>query len=504
MSGDRRRHGRRATNVRSRHRSRRSSRPSRPARGSSPAARTSSWARARASGRCRSTSSRSTGSMSSRDPADRRRRAVAGRARRPTTSWPRTRRSARSYTALADAAAIVGSRATRNVGTLGGNIVNASPAAETVGPLDLLRGERRRAPLGGRRARRRSPSSSRARGRTVAASGRVARRGGAAGSRPPERARATRRLEYRRQMEIAVVGATAVVTIDGGRVTDARVAITALAPTIRRVPEAEAALNGSDGGREAAELAAQAAAAASRPIDDVRAPADYRRAMAAVITRRVVAAAVDAGARRRRCRFPPAPRSTAHCEGWTMKYAATLRVNGFAYPSRSSRGRTLLSVLRDDLGLTGTKEGCDDSECGACMVLVDGRPVNSLLVPRAPGRRPAITTVEGLATRRRAAPAAARVPRGRRRPVRLLHARDAHLRDGAAARGRRARPTRRFAPGWPATSAAARATSRSSPRSSRRPRRWRRPADPPPGGRRLARTAPRLGRTVPRLNRIPT
>ena len=60
-------------------------------------------------------------------------------------------------------------------------------------------------------------------------------------------------------------------------------------------------------------------------------------------------------------------------------------------------GRTLLRVLRDDLGRTGPKEGCDDSECGACMVLLDGRPVNSCsyLALQAAGR--AITTVEGLA-----------------------------------------------------------------------------------------------------------
>ena len=59
-------------------------------------------------------------------------------------------------------------------------------------------------------------------------------------------------------------------------------------------------------------------------------------------------------------------------------------------------GRTLLRVLRDDLGRTGTKEGCDDSECGACMVLIDGRPVNScsFLALQAAGR--AVTTVEGL------------------------------------------------------------------------------------------------------------
>ena len=60
------------------------------------------------------------------------------------------------------------------------------------------------------------------------------------------------RLEYRRQMEIAVVGATAVLAFEGGSVTHARVAITALAPTIRRVPEAEAALIGTDAGPEAA------------------------------------------------------------------------------------------------------------------------------------------------------------------------------------------------------------------------------------------------------------
>ena len=60
-------------------------------------------------------------------------------------------------------------------------------------------------------------------------------------------------------------------------------------------------------------------------------------------------------------------------------------------------GRTLLRVLRDDLGRTGPKEGCDDSECGACMVLMDGRPVNSCsyLALQAAGR--AVTTVEGLA-----------------------------------------------------------------------------------------------------------
>ncbi len=74
-----------------------------------------------------------------------------------------------------------------------------------------------------------------------------------------------------------------------------------------------------------------------------------------------------------------------------------LTVNGIDYPVTVDQSRNLLSVIRTEIGLTGTKEGCDDCECGACMVLLDGRPVNSCsyLAVQAEGR--AITTVEGLA-----------------------------------------------------------------------------------------------------------
>jgi aerobic-type carbon monoxide dehydrogenase small subunit (CoxS/CutS family) len=80
-----------------------------------------------------------------------------------------------------------------------------------------------------------------------------------------------------------------------------------------------------------------------------------------------------------------------------MHYQATLTVNGIAYPVDVEPHRSLLWTLRHELGLTGSKEGCDDSECGACMVLIDGRPVNSCsyLALQADGQE--ITTVEGLA-----------------------------------------------------------------------------------------------------------
>ena len=80
-----------------------------------------------------------------------------------------------------------------------------------------------------------------------------------------------------------------------------------------------------------------------------------------------------------------------------MRYPLTLTVNGQAHQLDADADRTLLQLLRADLGLTGTKEGCDDSECGACMVLVDGRPVNSCcyLALQTSGRE--VVTVEGLA-----------------------------------------------------------------------------------------------------------
>src|SRR5262249_54871238 len=81
-----------------------------------------------------------------------------------------------------------------------------------------------------------------------------------------------------------------------------------------------------------------------------------------------------------------------------MRVPLTVTVNGVSYPLEVEPDTTLLRAVREHVGLTGAKEGCDDSECGACMMLLDGRPVNacSYLALQAEGR--AVTTVEGLAT----------------------------------------------------------------------------------------------------------
>jgi aerobic carbon-monoxide dehydrogenase small subunit len=79
-----------------------------------------------------------------------------------------------------------------------------------------------------------------------------------------------------------------------------------------------------------------------------------------------------------------------------MKQVVDMTVNGDAVELAVEPYRTLLDVLRDDLGLTGAKKGCDRGDCGACTVLLDGKPITScmMLAVQADGGR--ITTIEGL------------------------------------------------------------------------------------------------------------
>ena len=79
-----------------------------------------------------------------------------------------------------------------------------------------------------------------------------------------------------------------------------------------------------------------------------------------------------------------------------MTEPITLTVNGLDYPVDVDMGRNLLSVLRTEIGLTGTKEGCDDSECGACMVLLDDQPVNSCSYLALQAQGKSVTTIEGV------------------------------------------------------------------------------------------------------------
>lgn len=79
------------------------------------------------------------------------------------------------------------------------------------------------------------------------------------------------------------------------------------------------------------------------------------------------------------------------------KRIVSLTVNGEKYDTLITPNRTLLEVLREDLALTGTKEGCGEGACGTCTVLLDGKPVRSCLTLAVEVQGREITTIEGLA-----------------------------------------------------------------------------------------------------------
>lgn len=206
------------------------------------------------------------------------------------------------WSALADGSALVGSPSTRNVGTLGGNVMNASPAMDTGAPLVVL-GAEAELVSAARGARRLSMAELwTGPGRTSAAPDELC----VAVHLPvlPERSgSAYVRLEYRRAMEIAVVGAAAMVTLAAdGSIASVRVALTAVGPTILEV-------TGLSGGpvTDVATAAAAAASSQATPISDLRASDAYRRHSVGVMARR----AVEAAARRASGESIPVPLNRA-------------------------------------------------------------------------------------------------------------------------------------------------------------------------------------------------
>lgn len=193
---------------------------------------------------------------------------------------------------IADASALVGSPSTRNVGTIGGNVMNASPAMDTGAPLLALGASVELRRTGGSR---RIPLDElwTGPGRTTADPDELCV--ALHLPTPPGRSSSAYvRLEYRRAMEIAVVGAGAAVTLAAdGTVAHLRVALSAVAPVILAVDgldELVGRLPDESLGHDVAALASEQA----RPIADLRASDRYRRNMVGVMARR----AIDAACRR--------------------------------------------------------------------------------------------------------------------------------------------------------------------------------------------------------------
>lgn len=195
------------------------------------------------------------------------------------------------YRALAESAALIGSVQVRNLATVGGNLCNAAPSADMAPPLLALDAQ---AVIGGPTGERRLPLAEFFLGvrRTVLRADELLVEI-VVPAPPPSSGGSYLRHTPRRELDIAVVGVAAQVTLAGGACARARIALAAVAPTPLRATAAEQALEGHPLTAERIERAAELAAAAARPISDQRGSAEFRRHLARVLTRRTLTAALE-------------------------------------------------------------------------------------------------------------------------------------------------------------------------------------------------------------------
>jgi xanthine dehydrogenase iron-sulfur cluster and FAD-binding subunit A len=299
---------------------------------------------------------------------------------------------------LAQACWEVGAPQIRTRASVAGNLITASPANDTITPLVAL-------------------------GATITLASRAGERTVALDQfyqgvrrtllQPNELLRAIRvpmlradqrgiflKLGLRRAQAISVINAACVLTLDAETITDARIALGSVAPTIIRAVAAEKYLRGRRLDDETRAEAGRLAATAATPIDDVRGTAVYRSqtlgGLVAEALRRIASGTEAEG-------LPDAPvlldSSAPDDIHASVPFTGAIEttINGAPVTWANASHKTLLNALREDAGLTGTKEGCAEGECGACTVWLDGAAVMSCLVPAAQAHGARLTTIEGLA-----------------------------------------------------------------------------------------------------------
>ena len=308
---------------------------------------------------------------------------------------------------LAQACWWVGAPALRNRGTLAGNLVTASPANDTITALRAL----------GARLTLRGPDGERTvplgefylgvRRTTMEPDEMLVDI--AFPPLEPDQTGIYLKVGLRRVLAIAVTNAAIVLKRDDrGVVKRARIALGSVAPTIVRAPEAESALIREKLSEEHIRRVAELATKAAHPIDDVRGSAWFRSEEVQALVDRGLQR-IESGAVRMDLPYPEEMvKLWGRSKSWPRLSGPTIAhhtdgdepiqtvVNGENVTVHGANGKTLLRMLREDLGLTGTKSGCEEGECGSCSVWLDGIATLSCLTPapRAHGAR--VQTIEGL------------------------------------------------------------------------------------------------------------
>ncbi len=295
----------------------------------------------------------------------------------------------------------VGAPQIRNRGTIAGNIITASPANDAIAPLQAMGAK---VTLSSKaRGERRIPLTEFIRGvrQTTLAPDEMLTCVSFPALKANERGTYIK-FGLRRAQAISVVNVAVVLRFRGPHIESARITLGCVAPTIVDASDAQQFLSGKTLDEATIGVAADLTARAARPIDDLRGSAEYRCEMVRVLAARALRQLRDGA---EGADFPADPvKLWGKTDG---KYTQTglksggadviqTTVNGRPYAVKGASVKTLLRMLREDIGLTGTKEGCAEGECGACTVLLDGIAVMSCLVPAPRAHNATIVTIEGL------------------------------------------------------------------------------------------------------------
>ena len=296
----------------------------------------------------------------------------------------------------------VGSPQIRNRGTVAGNLVTASPANDTISPLMALDAVLTLRSQSGTRKVKLADFYTGVR-KTVLQPEELVVDIAFKGLSETQRS-VYKKYALRKAQAISLVNASIVLTLENNVVVDNKITLGAVAPVIIHAKKAETYLAGkrltTDVIAEAGRLASEDAS----PITDIRSSADYRKKISSILVKRGLAEILDS----QTASVPAHPvllwGKSSPNHSMPVKQTRIIgedtpivtTINGKQYSVKTPTEKNLLHMIREEVGLTGTKEGCGEGECGACTVFMDGVAVMSCLVPAARADGSEIVTVEGL------------------------------------------------------------------------------------------------------------
>lgn len=303
---------------------------------------------------------------------------------------------------LAEACYQVGSPQIRNRGTVVGNLVTASPANDAIPPLFALDASLVLVSAHGERVVRLKDFYTGVR-KTILLPDELVKEIIIEPTR--DASSAFYKLALRNAQAISLLNAAIWVQVLDNKIKDIRITVGAAAPTIVRLNSLETYLRGKPLG-EALKTEAWPEISETAPISDIRSSMKYRIAMVKEVVLGCIEK-VSNGSVESLPNNPSTLEGNLNIENQSLPTKSFLvddnhpiqtTINGVKYSFSHGYRKTLLDLIREDAGLIGTKEGCDEGECGACTVFLDGKAVMSCLVPAARAHKAIITTIEGVSS----------------------------------------------------------------------------------------------------------